>query len=185
MTHFLSNIFKFIKRCPWTLGYICTIPIINSLFVIFPPVRMLGVLIMPGDIVVGSVYVMRDFSQREIKHYVILAMLIGSILSYWLADPTVAFASVSAFLAGEFIDWAIFTFTGKPLSQRLLWSSAISAPIDSAVFLHFMNLLDWADFNMMNLSKMLGILAVWYLWRMKQTPATLQETSSSKSPAVL
>lgn len=157
-----------LKRYPWTLAYIATIPIINSLFVIFPPFAFLGLMIIPGDVTVGIVYVMRDFAQREIKHYVILAMLIGGILSYWLADVTVALASVSAFLVGETIEWAIFTFTRKPLSQRILWSSAISTPIDSVVFLYLMHLLSWADVTLMTLSKFIGIAMVWYLWRRRQ-----------------
>ncbi|MGF1461587.1 MAG: VUT family protein [Maricaulaceae bacterium] len=40
-----------------------------------------------------------------------------------------------AFAISEIVDWAVYTFTKRPLSQRILLSSAFSAPIDSTVFL--------------------------------------------------
>src|SRR5690606_4332743 len=111
------------------------IVVVNCGYPIFPFITIAHSPFSSGDVLVGMVYIFRDFAQREIKHYVILAMLFGAAVSYLLADKTMAIASLCAFSIGETIDWAIFTFTGKPLSQRLLWSSAISAPIDSGVFL--------------------------------------------------
>lgn len=145
---------------------------INSIFVYAPYIMVRGSLISSGDLVVGAIYILRDFVQREIKHYVILAMLLGCFFSYVLADKQIAVASVSAFFIGEFIDWAIYTFTKKPLSQRLLWSSCVSAPIDSAVFLYLSDMFNGAGLLALTLGKFFGILVVWYTWRMRKPKLT-------------
>ena len=158
------------RRFACTISYIILIVMINSIFVYAPYITIRGSLISSGDLVVGAVYILRDFVQREIKHYVILAMLLGCFFSYVLADKQIAVASVSAFFIGEFIDWAIYTFTKKPLSQRLLWSSGISAPIDSAVFLYLCNMLNPEGLLALILGKLIGIFAIWYSWRVRNKP---------------
>lgn len=110
----------------------------------------------------------RDFAQREVGHKVIIAMLIAAILSYLLADPTIARASLAAFVVGESIDWAIFSFTKKPLSERLLMSSAISSPIDTYVFLFMMGHLNPLEFGIMTLGKIMGVGVIWYGWYIRE-----------------
>lgn len=154
-----------LKRYRSTLSYIGLIALVNIMFLIMPTVKFLGAVISPADFTVGIIYVMRDFTQREIKHYVIVAMLIGSFLSYLLATKDLAIASVSAFLVGEFVDWSVYTFTRKPLSQRILWSSLLSSPFDSALFLYLLNMFNWVAVTIMTVSKMIGVIIVWYLWR--------------------
>ena len=156
-----------LRRFGCTISYVILIVMINSIFVYAPYITVNGSLISTGDLVVGAVYILRDFVQREIKHYVIIAMLLGCFFSYALADKQIAVASVSAFFVGEFIDWAIFTFTQKPLSQRLLWSSCVSAPVDSAIFLYLTNMLNQAGLIALTLGKFFGIIVVWYSWRLR------------------
>jgi uncharacterized PurR-regulated membrane protein YhhQ (DUF165 family) len=164
----LFNVTKsFLRSYRWTLSYILFIVVINTLFVYLPFFKIHGSEFSTADSIVGAIYVMRDFAQREIKHYVIFAMFIGAILSYLLADKQVAVASVASFLIAESIDWGIYTFTRKPLSQRILWSAAISSPIDSAVFLYMMNQLNGLGLSVMTCVKILGVLAVWYSWRIR------------------
>lgn len=110
----------------------------------------------PASLIVGFLFVLRDYAQRAVGHKVIVAMLIGGALSYWLASPLVAMASLSAFLLSEFIDWAIYTWSRKPFRQRVLLSSAISTPIDSAAFLFLIGQFGWIAVALMTLSKMLG-----------------------------
>lgn len=158
------------KRFACTISYIILIVLINSIFVYAPYITIHGSLISSGDLVVGAVYILRDFVQREIKHYVIVAMLLGCFCSYALAEKEIAVASLSAFFIGEFIDWIIYTFTQKPLSQRLLWSSSVSAPIDSAIFLYLTNMLNPEGLLALTLGKFLGILAIWFSWRLRSKP---------------
>ncbi|HSW70746.1 MAG TPA: VUT family protein [Gammaproteobacteria bacterium] len=155
------------KRFSCTISYIILIVMINSIFVYAPYISIHGSLISSGDLVVGAVYILRDFVQREIKHYVILAMLLGCFFSYALAEKQIAIASLSAFFIGEFIDWAIYSFTQKPLSQRLLLSSGVSAPIDSAIFLYLTNMLNPVGLLALTLGKFSGIIVVWFSWRLR------------------
>jgi uncharacterized PurR-regulated membrane protein YhhQ (DUF165 family) len=159
----LKNIWK-IKA---TISYIFLIVFVNALFSYVPSIKVLGQLLSPADTAVGSIYILRDFSQREIKSYVLLAMLLGGLLSYIFAEDTVAFASICAFFIGEIIDWLLFTFTKKPLSQRLLLSAFCSCPIDSIVFLMLISRLSWLEFTVITLFKFLGILSVWAIWRVR------------------
>lgn len=150
---------------PATIAYIVLILLLNSIFSYIPNLHIFGQELSAADFLVGLIYVSRDFTQREIKHWVILAMLIGCGLSFGLAEEQAAIASLGAFAAGEFIDWGIFTFTGRPLSQRILWSSLISAPIDSYVNLYLLHQFNWLGMAVMCVVKALGVLALWYAWR--------------------
>ena len=156
---------KALAKYKATFCYISFIIIINYSYPYFPFITIAHAPFSSGDMVIGIIYVLRDFAQREIKHYVILAMLFGAGISYLLADKSMAIASLCSFMVGEFIDWGIFTFTGKPLSQRLLWSSAISAPIDSIVFLAIYGPFNFAGISVISFSKLLGVLLLWYMWR--------------------
>lgn len=157
----------FLKQNKATILYIITTVVVNVLYSILPFYTIFGRQESPADALVGAIYVVRDFAQREIGHKVVWAMLTGTVLSFLLASNTVALASASAFLVGETIDWLIFTFTKKPLSQRLLWSSMISAPIDTFVFLKVLGNLNSMEFISLSLAKFTGVLLLWYFWRMK------------------
>ncbi len=170
MYKILFNPQRWYRRFACTISYIILIVMINSIFVYAPYIVIRGSLISSGDLVVGAVYILRDFVQREIKHYVILAMLLGCFCSYVLAEQEIAIASLCAFFIGELIDWGIYTFTRKPLSQRLLWSSGVSAPIDSAIFLYLTHMLNPEGFLALVLGKFLGIFAVWFSWRLRSKP---------------
>lgn len=158
-----------------TLSYIIFIVILNCLYSYLPMISFYNQLFTPADMIVGAVYIFRDFAQREIKHKVIFAMLIGAILSYLMASKEVAYASVFAFAVGETIDWLVFTLTKKPLSQRLLWSSVLSVPLDSYVFMMMINGMLFLEFALMNVSKFAGVLVVWLLWKWYGTEAVIAQ----------
>jgi len=89
----------------------------------------------PFTIVTGLVLVVRDFAQREIKHWIFGAMLVGLALSTLTAWPVIVVASGVAFLISETADWAVYTFSNRPLSQRIMISSLVGAPIDQVAFI--------------------------------------------------
>lgn len=124
-------------------------------------VPVLGTMFPPVMLVVGFVFVFRDFAQREIGHWVIIAMLVAGGISYFMSAPVVALASVTAFLISETIDWGVYTFTRKPLSQRILYSSAVSVPVDTFVFLQLVGFFDWTAFALVSIAKMVGALVFW------------------------
>lgn len=145
----------------WTASYIGAVVLINYLFVVIPMVPVFGTMFPPVMLVVGFVFVFRDLSQREIGHWVIGAMLVAGSISYFMSAPAVAIASVTAFLISEAVDWGVFTYTRKPLATRILYSSAISVPIDTAIFLQMVGHLDWVSFILVSAGKMIGALTFW------------------------
>lgn len=155
------------KKYISTISYVLMIVFINVGFAYMPIFLIFGHKSSPMDPIAGIVYLVRDFAQRELGHKIFIAMAIGSILSYFLATPTVALASISAFVAGELIDWSIFTFTKKPLSQRLILSSCISAPIDSFIFIYILGYLNPISFSLMCGGKIIGVVIIWFFWKLK------------------
>ena len=153
------------KRFLASICYIVAIVVLNMAVVYLPHVAAFGESFSPADVMVGLIYLVRDFAQREIKHYILPAMLMGVLLSYMLATPQIALASASAFLVGEAIDYLIFTFAKKPLSQRLLLSAIISSPFDSMVFLSVGGRFYWLPITVMTLGKFVGVLCLWLVWK--------------------
>jgi queuosine precursor transporter len=154
----------------WTAAYIGAVVFINWLFVVVPMVPVLGTMFPPVMLVVGFVFVFRDFAQREVGHWVILAMIAAGGISYFMSAPVVAIASLSAFLVSEALDWAVYTFTRKPLAQRVLYSSALSVPVDTFVFLHLVGIFDWTGFLLVVIAKMVGALVFWAILRSRSMP---------------
>jgi queuosine precursor transporter len=167
------------KFYPATLNYLLFIVFLNTIFSYAPDLKIFGEPVSAADFLVGLIYVLRDFAQRETKHWVILAMIIGCLLSWALAEQQAALASVAAFAVGESLDWSIYTYTKKPLSQRILLSSFISSPADSAVNLYFLYQLNWVGFLIMTATKFLGAFALWFFWRMRRYSATSDEVPAS------
>ena len=162
-----------VPRGSWTAIYIGAVVIINWLFLVIPMVPMFGTMIPPVMLVVGFVFVFRDFAQREIGHWVIMAMLVAGALSYWTSAPFVAFASLTAFLISEAVDWAVYTFTQKPLSQRILYSSAVAVPIDTIVFLQLVDHFDWIAVAIVSVAKMVGAACFWLILRRRETQPSI------------
>jgi queuosine precursor transporter len=143
----------------WPATYIATIVAVNYGFSAFPGQEWLW------SMLIGSVFVTRDFAQRAVGHWCLLAMAIAAALSWWLADPFVALASVCAFAASELIDWLIYTVSKRPIADRVLLSSAISTPVDSVVFLAMIGALSLDLVALQVAAKMVAALVVWALLR--------------------
>jgi uncharacterized PurR-regulated membrane protein YhhQ (DUF165 family) len=156
-------------RFGYTLSYIALIVFVNWSFDVIPLVDLPGgEKWPPAAIITGLIFVARDFAQREIGHKVIVAMLLAGAISYVMAGPVVAGASVAAFLVSEFADWCIYSFTGRTFSERILISSAVSTPLDSLVFLYLIGHASVTGVVLMTLSKMVGAFVVWWLVRRRE-----------------
>jgi uncharacterized PurR-regulated membrane protein YhhQ (DUF165 family) len=158
-------------RKPWTAMYIALMPLINWSFAAvstFPiPAALGGGQFQPLAIVTGLVLVARDFAQREIGNRVLGAMLIGLALSTLTSWITVVIASGAAFLISETVDWAVYTFTKRPLSQRIMLSSTLSAPLDQIAFIYLASfvvpgIFAWGTVVTGIVSKLLGAAIVAY-----------------------
>lgn len=141
--------------------YVLSIVILNYGFAYVPMINVGFGLFSPMAILAGLVFVLRDFAQRESGHWVLVAMAIGAVLSFLLADPYVAVASVAAFATSEIVDYGIYTTTKKPFKDRVLMSSLISTPVDTAVFLLLISGLTTGTFILMIGSKMIAAVVIY------------------------
>lgn len=149
--------------------YIGLIGLVNWVYVVAPLVELdNGDIWSTADILVGFVFVARDFAQRRVGHHILWGTLVGSILSWWLATPQIAIASAAAFAVGEMGDWAIFTFAKRSFAQRILLSSLLGAPLDSLVFLTLIERPSLSCILLMSFSKLLASLIIYIMVRRQE-----------------
>lgn len=142
--------------------YIASVVLANLGFSYLPMIPLPGgEMFAPMSLLVGFIFVLRDFAQKAVGHKIFIAMFVGVAVSYLLADPFVAVASATAFAISEVIDWAVYSFSNRSLKNRILLSSAISVPVDSVVFMLMVGFFTWYGFAIMVASKMLGAYLVW------------------------
>ncbi len=158
-----------LARKPWAGAYVGLMPFINWSFAAVPttpiPDWLGGGQFQPLAIVTGFVLVVRDFAQREIGHWIWGAMLVGLALSSLTSWIQVVVASGLAFVVSETVDWAVYTFSHRPFSQRIMLSSTLSAPLDQVVFIGLASLVvpgifAWGTVLTGILSKLLGAAIV-------------------------
>lgn len=170
----MKTLFRKLTELRWVYVYILLIPIVNLSFVYVPVVPLAdGGNWSPMAVVTGLVLVFRDFAQREIGHYIFIPLLIGVALSYVTAGPEIAMASGIAFFISEIADWAVYSLTKKPLSQRIMISSLVGAPIDTTIFLLGANHIVPGIFSLGTLvtsivSKLLGAYVVYRLLKRRE-----------------
>lgn len=141
--------------------YIATILGVNVGFSFVPMIETPLGLLSPMALVVGATFVLRDFVQRHAGHFVLFGMAIGAILSFLLADPFVATASLAAFVVAEGADYLLYTLSKRPFKDRVLISSAISTPLDTGVFLLGIAGFTWGTFLLMIASKMIAAVFIY------------------------
>lgn len=162
---------KILINARWTWVYLLLIPLVNWSFAHVPTVPMPdGGAWSPMAVVTGLILVVRDFAQREVGHYIFLPLIVGVAISFAMAPPQIALASAAAFAVSETMDWLLFTILKKPLSQRVMISSMISAPLDSAVFWFLASLavpgvFTWSTVLTAIASKLVGAYVVYLLLR--------------------
>lgn len=120
------------------VAYVATIPAANLAVTHFGAVPAgFGYAAPAGVYVVGLALVLRDLARESAGRGAVLAAIaLGTILSYFLADPALAVASAAAFGVAETMDFAVY----EPLRQRglliaMLASNAIGLLADSLLFL--------------------------------------------------
>lgn len=144
--------------------YFAAVVIANIGFTHLPMIPLPGgEMFAPMSLLVGFIFVLRDFAQKDLGHAVWVPMIAGIAVSYLLANPFVALASATAFAISEAVDWAVYTTSKRTLRQRILISSAISTPVDSAVFMLMLGFFSWYGMAVMVASKMLGALFVFHM----------------------
>lgn len=149
----------------WVGIYVLAIISLNKLYVVLPWVQTPLGEFSWANLIVGGVFVLRDYAQRVVGHYVWLATLVAGIATWFLVDPDVAMASITAFAISETVDWAVYSFTRRPLQSRILISGMISVPVDTLVFLYMITQLNPASFSLECISKIAGVITLWAILR--------------------
>lgn len=151
----------------WVALYVVAIVLVNWTFIVLAPWSTpLGDLYI-ANLIVGAVFVLRDYAQREVGHKVLIATAVAGVITYFMVDKAIAVASITAFALSETADWAVYSFTKKPLQQRILVSSLISIPLDTLAFQFLAQYLSPASFTTEVVSKAVGVAIVWYLLRLR------------------
>lgn len=149
-------------RARTAIGYVAIVVALNVGFSMWPEHDWFW------SLLVGSVLVLRDYAQRVWGHACLALMGLAALLSYLLGSPEVALASATAFAVSETIDWLVYSYTRRPFADRVLLSTAASAPIDSTVFLVLANLFSWQLLAIGVASKCTAGLVVWATLRWRQ-----------------
>jgi uncharacterized PurR-regulated membrane protein YhhQ (DUF165 family) len=96
-----------------------------------------GLMAPSGVLLIGVALVLRDYLQELWnKKAVVASIVVGSGLSFILANPFIATASLLAYAAGESSDFIVYNLTrrfGKSIA--VLSSGLVGSIVDSVVFL--------------------------------------------------
>lgn len=140
----------------YSIIYILCVVGINLAFSYIPPVFLSdGTIWSVGSVVAGAVFVARDYAQREVGHrLVVVLMFVAAAVSYLMAAPFVALASVMAFGVSEVIDYLTYTLSKLEFKKRVALSSLLSVPVDTFVFLHIIDSISLISFMTMTISKL-------------------------------
>lgn len=161
----------------WCVAYVAVALLVNKTITWWPPQDFFGIEVPPGLLLVGAIFVMRDYAQRAVGNWVVPLTLLAAVLTYFAVDHVVALASGTAFVASETIDWAIFKITKRSMRDRILISSAVAVPFDGLIFLGMMGWLTTQLFWVHYTVKMMASILMW-LWLSQRT-----QQSNSLEPA--
>jgi uncharacterized PurR-regulated membrane protein YhhQ (DUF165 family) len=169
-------------KLKYTLLYLAAILLVSVLFTHYPAIIALGdnIAFTPWTLLVGTWFVLRDYSQREIGHWVFVPMVIGVMISF-LIDPAYGLATCTAMLVSETLDWVIYTLTKRPFHQRVVISSIISVFIDAIVFywafdffevIPGVEIFNWVTILLASLSKSVAAVVVYLGYRHRYRATT-------------
>jgi uncharacterized PurR-regulated membrane protein YhhQ (DUF165 family) len=123
-----------IPAANWMIGNVGTVCVPNGPCLI--PVAP-GIMAPSGVLMIGVALVLRDLVQRRLGvGFSAAAVVVGSVLSAWVAPPSLVIASGVAFLLSELADLAVYTpMARRKLIAAVVASSVVGLVVDSIVFL--------------------------------------------------
>ena len=118
------------------LFYLGSIVVANLLVMNFGIIQVAGLSFPAGAVAVGFTFTARDLVQRRFgKWGCWIWMLVASGISA-VFSPTLALASLGAFVVAEGLDWAVFTVSPLSFRGRAIVSNIVGTPLDSIVFVY-------------------------------------------------
>lgn len=97
-----------------------------------------GITAPSGVLMIGLALLLRDAVHETLgKYWALTAIGFGGILSFILADPFIAVASIVAFLVSELSDFAVYSkIRERSRELGVLASGVVGSIIDSVLFLY-------------------------------------------------
>lgn len=96
-----------------------------------------GLVVAAGTFAAGVALLTRNLGQDIVgRLWIVALMVVGIVLSWWLASPALAVASATAFALSETTDMTVYTWLrnrGRPAA--LMAAGLLSALVDTVVFL--------------------------------------------------
>jgi len=114
--------------------YLFTILLANLLVIQFGIIDLGFIMFPAGAVVIGLTFSARDFVQRRWgKWHCWWWMVVATVITAFL-NPIIAFASVTAFLIAETVDWFVYTISNTTFKKRIFLSNLFGVPVDSIAF---------------------------------------------------
>lgn len=168
----------YIHKFKYSLLYFGAVVLVSALFNYVPLFVDIGAgaSFSLWALVVGFWFVLRDFSQRELKHLVLLPMGLGVVVAA-LMNPALAIATAVSSTVSELADWALYSFIKQPFHKRILISSLISCPLDSFVFfaafdffhvIPGVSVFNWVSILAASASKLLAAVLIFWIYMRKE-----------------
>ena len=133
-----------------------------------------------GVLMIGLALVLRDLVQRRLgKVWLLGAIVVGALVSGFVAPAALVVASVSAFLLSELADFAVYTpLQARRLITAVVASSIVGLVIDSVVFLYLaFGSLDYLAGQVVGKSWMV-LLAIPVIWWIRERDRRLGVVSA-------
>ena len=118
------------------LFYLGSIVVANLLVLNFGIIEVAGLTFPAGAAAVGFTFTARDLVQRRYGKWGCWFWMLAAAAISALFSPTLALASLSAFVVAEGLDWAVFTATPLSFRGRAIFSNIVGTPLDSVVFVY-------------------------------------------------
>ena len=122
--------------------------------------------IIPGTLLVGLIFVLRDYTQQLIGDWVIACTLAASAIVCVLINGRLGLFSGAAFLVAEGIDQFLWHKWGmNDIKDRILKSSAVATLFDGAIILYGLHELTAPNFISYYIGKMASNVVIWLVLR--------------------
>ena len=118
------------------LFYLGSIVIANLLVMNFGIIEVAGLTFPAGAAAVGFTFTARDLVQRRYGKWGCWFWMLAAAAISALFSPTLALASLGAFVVAEGLDWAVFTAAPLSFRGRAIFSNIVGTPLDSVVFVY-------------------------------------------------
>lgn len=122
--------------------------------------------IIPGTLLVGLIFVLRDYTQQVIGDWVIACTLAASAIVCVLIDGRLGLFSGAAFLVAEGIDQFLWhKLDMNDIKDRILKSSAVATLFDGAIILYGLHELTVPNYISHYIGKMAINVVIWLVLR--------------------